>query len=99
MPLVARTPAVNLALVLLVLLIPVAILTAVSTTLVANNVNNIRLLTPLSELEEKKSTAERCPNKILKTFLIEVFFYLPQMSTTPVMHLERRISPRFFDKI
>jgi hypothetical protein len=40
------------------------------------------------------STAQRCPNKIIKTILIEDFFPLPSVSTTPVVHLELRISPR-----
>ncbi len=46
------------------------------------------------------STTQRCPNKILKTFLIKVFFHLPPPeSTTPVMHLELQISPWIFEKI
>jgi hypothetical protein len=36
-----------------------------------NNRNNIRLLAPYSELEEKNLS--RCPNKIFKTFQIEDF--------------------------
>ncbi len=35
----------------------------------------------------------------MKNFLIEDFFYLPLVSTTLVMHLELRISPRIFEKI
>ncbi len=35
-----------------------------------------------------KSTTQRCPNKIIKTFLIEDFFHLPQMSATGAVHLE-----------
>jgi hypothetical protein len=35
----------------------------------------------------------------MKIFLIEDFFHLPPMSTTPVVHLELRISPRIFEKI
>jgi hypothetical protein len=31
--------------------------------------------------------------------MIEDFFHLPPMSTTPVVHLELRISPRIFEKI
>jgi hypothetical protein len=31
--------------------------------------------------------------------MIEVFFHLPPVSTTPVLHLELRISPRIFEKI
>jgi hypothetical protein len=40
-------------------------------------------------------TTQRCPNKIIKTFLIEDFFHLPPVSTTPVVHLELGISPRW----
>ncbi len=39
------------------------------------------------------STSQRC-KKTIKTFLIEDFSHLPPMSTTPVVHLELRISPR-----
>jgi hypothetical protein len=45
------------------------------------------------------STTQRCPNKIMKTFLLEGFFHLPPVSLTPVANLELRISPRFFEKI
>ncbi len=31
--------------------------------------------------------------------MIEAFFHLPPVSTTPVVHLELRISPRIFEKI
>jgi hypothetical protein len=31
--------------------------------------------------------------------MIEDFFHLPLVSTTPVVHLELRISPRIFKKI
>jgi hypothetical protein len=31
--------------------------------------------------------------------MIEDFFHLPLVSTTPVVHLELRISPRIFEKI
>jgi hypothetical protein len=44
-------------------------------------------------------TTQRCPNKIIKTFLIEDFFHLPQLSTTTVVHLELQISFRIFKKI
>jgi hypothetical protein len=43
-------------------------------------------------------TTQRCPNKIFKTFLIENVFHLSPVSTTPVVHLELRISPRIFEK-
>jgi hypothetical protein len=42
------------------------------------------------------STIQRCPNKIIKIFLIEDFSHL---STTPVVNLELRKSPRIFEKI
>ncbi len=45
------------------------------------------------------STTQRCPNKIIKIFLLEDFFHLPPVSLIPVEHLEPRISPRIFDKI
>jgi hypothetical protein len=45
------------------------------------------------------STIQRCPNKIIKIFLIEDFFHLPPVLTTPVVNLELRISPRIFEKI
>ncbi len=43
-------------------------------------------------------TIQRCPNKIIKIFQIEDFFHLPQVSTTPVVNLDLRISPRIFAK-
>jgi hypothetical protein len=80
---------------------PVANLPPVSTTPVANNGSNIRLLTSESKLERKiylyvNSTTQRCPKKIIKTFLIEDFFHLPPVSTTLVVYLELRISPRIW---
>jgi hypothetical protein len=45
------------------------------------------------------STTQRYPNKIIKIFLLEGFFHLPPVSLTPVANLERRISPRNFEKI
>jgi hypothetical protein len=45
------------------------------------------------------STTQRCPKEIMKTFLIEDFFHLPPVSTTQVVHLELRISPRIFEKM
>jgi hypothetical protein len=39
------------------------------------------------------STTQRCPNKIIKIFLLEGFFHLP------FANLELRISPRIFEKI
>jgi hypothetical protein len=44
-------------------------------------------------------TSQRCQNKIIKIFLIEDFFHLPPVSTTPVVRLELRISRRIFEKI
>jgi hypothetical protein len=35
----------------------------------------------------------------MQIFLIEDFFHLPPVSTTPVVHIELRISPRIFEKI
>jgi hypothetical protein len=34
------------------------------------------------------STTQRCPKEIMKIFLIEDFFHLPLVSTTPVVHVE-----------
>jgi hypothetical protein len=36
------------------------------------------------------STAQKCPKEIIKIYLIEDFFHLPPVSTTPVVHLELR---------
>ncbi len=72
---------------------------------VANNGNNIKLQIPF-ELDGKNlyiqyvnSTIQRCPNKIIKNFLIEDFLNLPPVSTTLVVNLELRISPGIFKKI
>ncbi len=45
------------------------------------------------------STIQRCPNKIIKIFLLEGFFHLPPASLTPVANLELQIFPRIFEKI
>jgi hypothetical protein len=45
------------------------------------------------------STIQRCPNKIIKIYLIEDFSHLPPVSTTPVVNLELRIYRRIFEKI
>ncbi len=45
------------------------------------------------------STTQRCPNKIIKIFLLEGFFHLPPVPLTPVANLELRISSRIFEKI
>ncbi len=45
------------------------------------------------------STIQRCPNKIIKIFLIEDFSHLPPVSTTPVVNFELQISLRIFEKI
>jgi hypothetical protein len=37
--------------------------------------------------------------KLIRIFLIEDFFHLPPVSTTPVVHLELRLSPQIFEKI
>ncbi len=44
-------------------------------------------------------TSQRCPNKIIKTFMIEDFLHLPPVSLTPVANLKLRLSPRIFEKI
>ena len=40
----------------------------------------------------------KLPHKIIKIFLIEDFFHLPPVSTTPMANIELRISPRIFEK-
>jgi hypothetical protein len=70
---------------------------------VINNGKNIRLLTPKGELEGRKmfymlTLLPKGVQKIIETFLIEEFFYLPPVSTTLVVHLELRISPQIFRK-
>jgi hypothetical protein len=37
--------------------------------------------------------------KLIKIFLIEDFFHLPQVSLTPAANLELQISPRIIEKI
>ncbi len=37
--------------------------------------------------------------KLLKFFYLKIFFHLPPVSLTPVVHLEPRISPRIFENI
>jgi hypothetical protein len=64
----------------------------VSTTPVANNGNNIRLLILKVNLKEK---IELSLNSTIKIFLIEDFLDLPPASTTPVVHLELQISTNF----
>jgi hypothetical protein len=64
----------------------------------------IKLLTTENKLEEKNylyanSSIQRCPKEIMQIFLIEDFFHLPPVSTATVVHLELRISPRFFENI
>ncbi len=45
------------------------------------------------------STTQRCPNKVIKIFLLEGFFHLLPVSLTPAANLELWISPRIFEKI
>jgi hypothetical protein len=40
--------------------------------------------------------SQRRPKKIIKTFLIEDFFHLPLVPTTPMVHLKLQISPKKF---
>ncbi len=39
-------------------------------------------------------TTLRCPNKIIKLIWLKIFFHLPLVSTTLVVHSELQISPR-----
>jgi hypothetical protein len=48
---------------------------------------------------QANSTTKKFPKEIMKIFLIEDFFHLPPVSTTPGVHLELRIYPRIFEKI
>jgi hypothetical protein len=76
----------------------------VSTTRVANNVRNYQTTDNLKWTWRKfffiyvHSRTQRCPNKIIKIFLMKNFFHLPPLSMAPVVHLELRISPRIFEK-
>jgi hypothetical protein len=45
------------------------------------------------------SITQKCSKKIIKTFLVEDFLHLSPVSTTPVVHLDLRISTRIFEKI
>ncbi len=92
--------------------IPTANLPPVSTTPVANCQRSQRwqIMATISGCRYHKvnlkakmyiyvnSTTQRCPNKIIKIFLLEGFFHLPPVSLTPVANLELRISPRIFEK-
>ncbi len=44
-------------------------------------------------------TTQRCPKEIITIFLIEDFFHLPPVSTTPMANFKLRISRRIFEKI
>jgi hypothetical protein len=75
-----------------------------SMTPVANNGENIRLLTPKVNFEGKiylyvNSATQRCQKNIVKTFLVEDFFHLPLVSITPVVRLELQVPPRISEKI
>jgi hypothetical protein len=41
------------------------------------------------------STSQKYPNKIIKIFMIKHFFYLPPVSTTPVVNLSGDYIPDF----
>ncbi len=73
----------------------------VSMTPAANNGNNYQTADTLKwtwrkNLYISNSTTQSCPNKVIKNCQIEDFFHLPPVSTTPVVYLELRISPRSF---
>ncbi len=90
--------------------IPAANLPPVSTTPVAN-CHRYQIMGTTSGCRHLKvnlkakiyiyvnSTTQRCPNNIIKIFLLEGFFHLPPVSLTPVANLELRISPRISEKI
>ncbi len=88
----------------LVLLIPVANLPPASTIRVANNGNNYQTADNLKLTWRKKSfyMLTLLPKGVQRNywnFSDEHFFHLPPVSTTPVVHLELRISPGIFEKI
>jgi hypothetical protein len=64
----------------------------------ATSVNDLKVNLKATMYLKVNSTSQRCPNKIIKTFMIEDFFKLLQVSPTPVVHLELRISPRILQK-
>jgi hypothetical protein len=70
---------------------------------VTNNGKKYQTADTVSELEGKKInymlTLLPKGEKIMKTFLIADFFHLSQVSTTPVVYIELRISLRIFEKI
>jgi hypothetical protein len=79
-------------------------LAAVSTAPVAIMVKISDCLHLKVNLTEKiylyvNSTTQRCPNKIIKTFLVEDFFRLPLVSTAMVVHLELQTSSLIFENL
>ncbi len=83
---------------------PAANLQPVSFTPVANNGTNYQTADSLKWTWKKKflyanSTTQRCPEKIIKIFVIVDFLCLLPVSLTPVANLELRISTRIFKKI
>ncbi len=78
-PRVSLTPAANLR---LVSLTPMKIIGTISDCL------HLRVILKEKNNLYVNSTNQRCPDKIIKTFLIEDFFHSPSWSTTPVVHLE-----------
>jgi hypothetical protein len=72
----------------------------VSTTPAANNyqtADNLKWTWIKKIYLFANSTTQKCPKEII--FLMEDFFHLPPLSTTLVVHLALRISPRVFKKI
>jgi hypothetical protein len=90
LPPVSTTPAANLP---TVSLTPWQILRAIS------GCRHLKVNLKAKIYIYVNSTTQRCPKKIIKTFLLEDFFHLPPVSLTPVVHHEPRISPRIFEKI
>jgi hypothetical protein len=99
LPPVSTTPAAIFPPVSLVFLIP----PPVSLTPVAKYGKKYQAADSLKRTSRQKSiyvnsTPQRWPNKIIKIFLIEDFFHLLPVSSTPVANLELPISPRIFEK-
>ncbi len=67
---------------------------------ICREIHKSRCITGINDTSgNASSTTQRCPKEIMKIFLIENFFHFPPVSTTSVVNLELRISPRILEKI
>jgi hypothetical protein len=94
LPLVLTTPAANLSPVSTILVANFATIFACVVDTVASGFRHLKVNLKAKIYIFVNSTTQRCPNKVIKFFLIEDFFHLPLVSLVPVVHLEPRISPR-----